>query len=107
VQIGCRDPELRWREPAPRQAGLPETIRTYDLRHSHASLLIDLGVNVLAVAQRMGHSDPSVTLREYGHLIEGTQQRVTQQLDGLRESTGTPAAGAEIVDLAARRTGHA
>jgi integrase len=48
--------------PALRAAGLSEDIRTYDLRHSHASLLIDLGANVLDVAHRMGHSDPSVTL---------------------------------------------
>ena len=59
--------------PALRATGLPESIRTYDLRHSHASLLIDLGANLLAVAQRMGHSDPAITLRVYGHLFEGTQ----------------------------------
>ncbi len=41
--------------PALRAAGLPESLRTYDIRHSHASLLIDDGANVLAVAQRMGH----------------------------------------------------
>ncbi len=53
--------------PALRAAGLPDSLRTYDLRHSHASLLIDRGANVLALAQRMGHSDPTVTLRVYGH----------------------------------------
>jgi integrase len=72
--------------PALAAAGLPESIRTYDLRHSHASLLFDAGANVLAVAQRMGHSDPAITLRQYGHLIEGAQQRLTDQLDGLRSS---------------------
>jgi site-specific recombinase XerD len=33
--------------PALVAAGLPDTIRTYDLRHSHASLLFDAGANVL------------------------------------------------------------
>jgi integrase len=70
--------------PALRAAGLPEQLRTYDLRHGHASMLIDMGVNPLVVAQRMGHSDPSVTLREYGHLFEGVQERVSEQLDELR-----------------------
>jgi integrase len=70
--------------PALRAAGLPEELRTYDLRHGHASMLIDMGVNPLVVAQRMGHSDPSVTLREYGHLFEGVQERVSEQLDELR-----------------------
>lgn len=78
--------------PALRAAGLPETFRTYDLRHSHASLLIDLGANLLALAQRMGHSDPAVTLRVYGHLFEGTQAELSRRLDDLRASTapGTP-----------------
>ena len=75
--------------PALQAAGLPDTFRTYDLRHSHASLLIDLGANVLALAQRMGHSDPAVTLRVYGHLFEGTQAELTRQLDALRASTST------------------
>ena len=52
--------------PALRAAGLPEDFRTYDIRHTHASLLIDEGANVLAVAQRLGHTDPGVTLRVYG-----------------------------------------
>ncbi len=42
--------------PALIAAGLPENMRTYDLRHAHASLLIDLGANVLDVSHRMGHS---------------------------------------------------
>jgi integrase len=92
--------------PALVKAGLPETIRTYDLRHSHASLLIDLGANVLAVSQRMGHSDSSVTLREYGHLFEGTQERLTEQLDGLRESTANAPSEGAIVDLSGRLAGH-
>ena len=49
--------------PALRDAGLPESFRTYDQRHSHASVHIDLGVNLLALAQRMGPSDPAMTLR--------------------------------------------
>jgi len=73
--------------PALRAAGLPESFRTYDLRHSHASLLIELGANLLALAQRMGHSDPAITLRVYGHLFEGTQAELSRQLDELRAAT--------------------
>ena len=85
--------------PALIAAGLPASTRTYDLRHGHASMLIDLGANVLAVAQRMGHADPSVTLREYGHLFEGVQEQLSQQLDRLRETTAT-ATIAAIVPIA-------
>jgi integrase len=84
--------------PALVAAGLPPSTRTYDLRHGHASMLIDLGANVLAVAQRMGHSDPSVTLREYGHLFEGVQEQLTEQLDRLRATTAAPEPG-EVVEI--------
>ncbi len=84
--------------PAIMAAGLPAQLRTYDLRHSHASILMDLGANVLAVAQRMGHSDPTVTLREYGHLFEGVQERLSEQLDQLRATTAAATDGG-IVNL--------
>lgn len=67
--------------PALRAAGLPVSIRTYDLRHSHASLLIDQGANVAAVAHRLGHADPAMTLRVYTHLFEGVQEELTDALD--------------------------
>jgi len=92
--------------PALVKAGLPETIRTYDLRHSHASLLIDLGANPLAVAQRMGHSDPAMTLRVYGHLFEGAQERLTEQLDDLRSSVKKPASEGTVVALPRTQAGH-
>jgi integrase len=89
--------------PALVKAGLPESIRTYDLRHSHASLLIDLGANVLAVSQRMGQSDSSVTLREYGHLFEGTQAKLTEQLDALVQATEATPPPAQIIPISEAR----
>lgn len=85
--------------PALVAAGLPASTRTYDLRHGHASMLIDLGANVLAVAQRMGHSDPSVTLREYGHLFAGVQEDLTRQLDDLRARSAATTVG-EVLPMA-------
>ena len=35
----------------------------------------------------MGHSDPAVTLRVYGHLFEGTQAEFSRQLDDHRAAT--------------------
>lgn len=84
--------------PALRSAGLDESFRTYDLRHTCASLLIDQGANPLEVAQRMGHADASITLRVYGHLFEGAQQRLTDKLDELREATASGARG-QVVEL--------
>lgn len=92
--------------PALRKAGLQETIRTYDLRHSHASLLIDLGANPLAVAHRMGHADPAMTLRVYGHLFEGVQEQLSDQLDALRQASAAASTPSAVVALHGDRVGH-
>jgi integrase len=91
--------------PALRKAGLPDSFRTYDLRHSHASVMIDLGVNLLALAQRMGHSDPAMTLRLYGHLFEGTQVHLSEKIDELRAAT-EPKNGIVVPIARAQSTGR-
>lgn len=48
------------------KAGLPHC-RLYDLRHSHASLLLEKGIPVQAVATRLGHSSPNTTMLNYIH----------------------------------------
>jgi integrase len=52
------------------QAGelLPHA-RLHDLRHVHAITLLLAGVPVHVVAARLGHADPSITLRVYAHVI--------------------------------------
>ena len=54
--------------------------------------MIEQGANLLAIAQRMGHTDPAVTLRAYGHLFAGVQEDLTQRLDDLRHVLLTPVA---------------
>ena len=48
-------------------AGL-EPIRLHDLRHSHASMLIDMGFDVLEISKRLGHESAKTTLDTYSHL---------------------------------------
>jgi len=43
--------------------------RLHDLRHVHATTLLRAGVPVHVVAARLGHADPSITLRVYAHVI--------------------------------------
>ncbi|MFC4592421.1 tyrosine-type recombinase/integrase [Sphaerisporangium corydalis] len=43
--------------------------RLHDLRHVHATTLLLAGVPVHVVAARLGHADPSITLRAYAHVI--------------------------------------
>ncbi|MGY0387111.1 tyrosine-type recombinase/integrase [Nocardioides sp. WG-D5] len=45
------------------------SIRLHDLRHVHATLLLKAGVPVHVVAARLGHRDPSMTLRVYAHVL--------------------------------------
>lgn len=51
-------------------------IRIHDLRHSHASNLIAEGVNIVAVSKRLGHSDISMTLKVYTHLLQKTNDEM-------------------------------
>jgi integrase len=51
------------------EVGAP-TVRLHDLRHFTATQLIGAGVDVRTVAGRLGHSDPSVTLRVYSHALQ-------------------------------------
>ena len=55
-------------------------IRVYDLRHSHVSLLINMGFTVLAIADRMGHESIDITYR-YAHLFPSEQTQMAEQLD--------------------------
>lgn len=50
------------------------SIRVHDLRHSHASLLIELGENAIVIRDRLGHEDIETTLGTYGHLYPNTNK---------------------------------
>jgi integrase len=67
-------------------ADLPR-FRPYDLRHTHASLLIDLDAHPKAISERMGHSEIGVTMNVYGHLFQDKQEKLTNDLDALVERT--------------------
>jgi integrase len=70
-------------KPPPRPAKLnviPEKLRFHDLRHSHASLLLSGGQSLRAVSQRLGHSDPALTLRIYAHALPGDDATLAESL---------------------------
>ena len=84
--------ETSWREkairPALRDAGLPESFRTYDLRHSHASVMIDLGVkSARPGAAGWGTATRPLPFVSHGHLFEGTQVQLSEKIDELRAAT--------------------
>ena len=53
-----------------RDAAGVSKIRFHDLRHMHVSLLHRAGVELRAISDRIGHSDPSFTMRRYAHVID-------------------------------------
>jgi integrase len=42
----------------------------HHLRHTHASQLIDAGVDIVTISKRLGHAKPDITLRIYAHLFQ-------------------------------------
>lgn len=69
-----------WRK-AITEAGLPADTTWHLLRHTYASILIDGGESVTVVARRLGHANPSETLRTYSHLWPDSDDRTRQVVD--------------------------
>lgn len=55
-------------------------IRIHDLRHSHVSLLINMGFSALAIGNRVGHESEKITYR-YAHLFPSVQDDMAEALD--------------------------
>ena len=69
-----------------KQAGV-KRIRIHDLRHSHISLLIDMGFSALAIADRVGHESIDITYR-YAHLFPTCQTEMAEKLNFERIEEG-------------------
>lgn len=61
-------------------ADVPQ-IRFHDLRHTHATLLLQLGENPKVVSERLGHADISITLNTYSHVLPNMQESLAQNFD--------------------------
>jgi integrase len=53
----------------------------HGLRHTHASQLIDAGVDIVTISKRLGHADPSITLRVYAHLFRQDDSKAAAAID--------------------------
>ncbi|HYM70145.1 MAG TPA: site-specific integrase [bacterium] len=80
---------LHRRDHRPRLArlGLPQT-RIHDLRHFHATFLVESGADARTVSDRLGHSSPSFTLKAYVHPAEQAQRRAASMADAMFARTG-------------------
>lgn len=68
-------------------SGLPG-IRLHDLRHSHATLLLQAGVHPKVVQERLGHTSIQVTLDIYSHVVEGMDQDAAEVFGTLLSANG-------------------
>ncbi len=67
-------------------AGVP-VIRLHDVRHTAATMLLDMGLPVLTVAKWLGH-DPAITLRVYGHVYDDALASAGDALLGRSRASG-------------------
>jgi len=63
-------------------ADLP-IIRVHDLRHSCATLLLAQGVSPRVVVETLGHSQVSLTLNTYSHVLPALQEDAAAKMDAI------------------------
>jgi integrase len=71
-------------QSALKKAGVTKPTRddgTHALRHLFASVLLDAGESIKALASYLGHSDPGFTLRVYTHLLPTSHERTRRAID--------------------------
>lgn len=72
----------RYFKDAIKKSGV-KPIRLHDLRHSHATILINNGVNIVAVSKRLGHASVEQTLKTYTHLLKDTDKEMMNKINKL------------------------
>ncbi len=72
-----------------KRAKLPP-LRFHDTRHTHASLMLKQGVNPKIVSERLGHTNISITLDVYSHLMPGMQEEAARAFDEMLNVTDLP-----------------
>ncbi len=81
---GPLDPDnlnTRYFKPILAAAGLPETLRPYDLRHACATILLEAGTPAKVVGERLGHSSITLTMDTYSHVTPTMQRGAADKLE--------------------------
>jgi integrase len=82
----ARPPWVRVRKAAKLPAPLP-TI--HSLRHSAAAWWLAAGLTVNAVAELLGHSDPTLVIKRYGHALPAERRTAGERLEAFLEASAT------------------
>ena len=74
----------RYFDKAIEMAGIPaHKYVIHSLRHTHATLLLDAGINPVQVAHRLGHANANTTLSTYAHVVPGADQILANTFEAL------------------------
>lgn len=68
-------------------AGIPK-VRFHDLRHTHATIALQAGVNVKVLQERLGHGSIKVTLDTYGHVLPNMQAEAASKIQAFMRTGG-------------------
>jgi integrase len=63
--------------------GMPE-ITLHGLRHTHASQLIDQGVDIVTISKRLGHATPAITLSVYAHMFRKDDSKAAAAINQMK-----------------------
>ena len=81
--LDAQNVNYQYLKPILKKAGLPATLRLYDLRHTCATLLLAAGENPKVVSERLGHASVVLTLDTYSHVLPTMQRAATERLGAL------------------------
>lgn len=73
----------RYFRPLLKKCKINEDFTFHGLRHTHATLLLQQGVNPKIVQERLGHSSIKVTMDTYSHVLSDVQRQAVDALQGI------------------------
>lgn len=66
-----------------KRAGIDKKVTFHAMRHTHASILLSQGVQLLSVSKRLGHADPNITLQTYAHVLKEFEEEDNIKLNNI------------------------
>lgn len=60
-----------------------KNIRFHDIRHTHATILLYLGVDIKTISERLGHADIQTTLNIYADVLKELDEKSVDKIDSL------------------------